>query len=120
MLESFGAKVSTGTSQFWIDFVYPSEIREAEDQVSGILVQHVDGLKIMPLAVESFFWKNKNLPVIMTFGEFLRNADVIVAQLQSAQARTFNYRDVDRQAFRRYVIIRFNDKPGMPPQTSKH
>jgi hypothetical protein len=117
VLESFGVKVATESSQFWVDYLYPTTISDANTPIKGILVMHEEGVKTKAFAVESPFWKSEQLPETATFGDFLRNADAIVTKLQKAKVRSFEYEEENWQNFRQYVIIRFNDEPGNPNQT---
>jgi hypothetical protein len=116
VLENFGVKVATETSKFWIDFYYPTKIQKADDSVAGIIVHHEEGVKRKVFPVESTFWKEKDLPMIKTFGDFLKYADVIAPKLQKANVRSYAYEEKDWDKFERYIFIRFNSDPCMPNQ----
>jgi len=121
VLEDYGVKVATGTSEFWIDSRYPTRLQKSDDPIVGIWIQHEeDGSQSRAFAVDSQFWKEADLPMITTFGDFLRHADAIIPKLRNAQAPLFSYHEGVSERLRRYLIIRFNDRPGNPGQTLRH
>jgi hypothetical protein len=115
-LEDYGVKVATKTSQFWIDSRYYRLIRTANEPITGIWVQHEDGVKSKAFAIDSPFWRAAELPTIRTFGDFLKHADAIIPKLRNADVPSVSYSDEEWERNQQHLVIRFNDKPGNPNQ----
>lgn len=121
VLEDYGVKVATKTSEFWIDSRYNHRLQKSDESIVGVWVQHEgDGLQSRAFAVESQFWKDAGLPMIKTFGDFLKHADVIIPKLRNAHVPSHGYQAGEAERLHRYLIIRFNDEPRNPGQILRH